>query len=123
MYEILFWLYFINAALLIVHEIDSAYWREWELFKLPGGLTGFLIIHIPLVMVVQYGIILIFQQSTCGIIISLVVSFSGIFAFFIHQYFIKKGHTEFTPVISQFILISIFIISLVQAFFSIYLLL
>lgn len=26
------WLYLLNAAALITHEIDSAYWREWELF-------------------------------------------------------------------------------------------
>jgi hypothetical protein len=43
--DALFWFYFMNAILLIVHEIDSAYWKEWELFKLRGGITGFLIIH------------------------------------------------------------------------------
>jgi len=25
-------LYLANTALLIAHEIDSAYWKEWELF-------------------------------------------------------------------------------------------
>ena len=34
MFELLFWLYLVNAVLLITHEIDSAYWKEWELFKL-----------------------------------------------------------------------------------------
>ena len=29
--------YFVNSVLLIVHEIDSAYWEEWNLFRLPGG--------------------------------------------------------------------------------------
>ncbi|MHA1463081.1 MAG: DUF6713 family protein, partial [Candidatus Heimdallarchaeota archaeon] len=30
----MFWLYMVNAVLLILHEIDSAYWKEWELFKM-----------------------------------------------------------------------------------------
>jgi hypothetical protein len=43
MFELLLWLYLVNAVLLINHEIDSAYWKEWELFKLPGSISGFLI--------------------------------------------------------------------------------
>ncbi len=37
MSDLLFWLYLTNAAILICHEIDSAYWREWELINLPRG--------------------------------------------------------------------------------------
>ena len=37
MYKLLTLIYLINATLLIVHEIDSAYWEEWKLFGLPGG--------------------------------------------------------------------------------------
>ena len=29
MEDTLFWLYLVNAVILIVHEIDSAYWKEW----------------------------------------------------------------------------------------------
>jgi len=122
MFEILFWLYLINATLLIVHEIDSAYWKEWKLFKLPGGVNGFLIIHIPIVMIVLYGLILVYRQLLAGLILSLVLSLSGIFAFCIHRYFIRKGYQEFATWISQVILTSTFIISLVQLALSIYLL-
>jgi hypothetical protein len=45
MFDLLTWIYLVNATLLIVHEIDSAYWKEWELFKLPGGAGGFVILH------------------------------------------------------------------------------
>ena len=38
MEDILFWVYLANAVLLIVHEIGSAYWKEWDLFRLPGGI-------------------------------------------------------------------------------------
>lgn len=39
--DLLLWLYLTNAVLLINHEIDSAYWKEWDLFRFPGGLRVF----------------------------------------------------------------------------------
>jgi hypothetical protein len=39
-------LYLANAVVLITHEIDSASWRESELFNLPGGIRLFPIPHI-----------------------------------------------------------------------------
>jgi len=30
MWQGLLWLYLANAVLLITHEIDSAYWKEWD---------------------------------------------------------------------------------------------
>jgi hypothetical protein len=89
MYDLLFWLYLVNAVLLINHEIDSAYWKEWELFKIPGGITGFLVIHFPLLFLVLYGLILVYKQSDVGLIFSLLLSFGGLFAFGIHMFFIK----------------------------------
>ena len=122
MSDILFWLYLINSVLLINHEIDSAYWKEWILFNLPGGITGFLIIHFFMIFLVLYGLILVFQHLFAGLIFSLILSFSGIFAFTIHIFFIKKGRTEFNVPVSLFILISTMIISFIQAGFTIYLL-
>lgn len=119
--EILFWVYLVNSVLLINHEIDSAYWKEWELFKLPGGITGFLLIHIPLIFFVLYGLVLVFQQSFTGLVFSLVLSFAGIFAFTAHMYFIRKGRDEFKMPISLFILVSTLIVSLIQAVLTIYL--
>ena len=63
MAETLFWIYLINAVLLINHEIDSAYWKEWELFRLPGGITGFLVIHFPLLFLVLHGLVLVYQGA------------------------------------------------------------
>ena len=40
-------LYCINATLLLIHEIESSYEKEWEILALPGGITGFLLLHIP----------------------------------------------------------------------------
>jgi hypothetical protein len=122
MFEILFWLYLVNAVLLINHEIDSAYWKEWELFKLPGGITGFLVIHFPLLFLVLYGLILVYKQSNVGLIFSLLLSFGGLFAFCIHMFFIKKGREEFKIPISIFILVATLIVSIAQGVITILLL-
>ncbi len=122
MFDILFWIYLINSVLLITHEMDSAYWKEWDLFKLPGGISGFLIIHFPIIFLVLYGLILVFQHAFAGLVISLVLSFSGIFAFSIHMFFIRRGRNEFKAPISLFILTATLIVSIIQALITIYLL-
>ena len=119
MQNVLFWLYLVNAVLLINHEIDSAYWHEWKLFKLPGGIAGFLIVHFPFLVGLLYGVVLVREGTFSGFISSLIVSLVGIFAFSIHTYFIKKGHKEFNTAISIFILVSILIISLFQLIITI----
>lgn len=122
MYEVLFWLYLVNSVLLINHEIDSAYWKEWDLFGLRGGITAFLILHLPLLFLVLYGLILVFQKTSTGLIFSLVLSIGGLFAFTIHSAFIKKGRREFKVPVSLFLLTSTLVVSLVQAVITVFLL-
>lgn len=114
--ETLFWIYLINAIILINHEIDSAYWQEWKLIN-PNdekGIAGFLILHFPMLFVILYGLILVERGTFIGLIISLTLSAGGIFAFFFHFHFIRKGRPEFNSVISKSIIISTFIVSVVQ---------
>ncbi len=121
-FEILFWIYLINAILLINHEIDSAYWKEWELFKLPGGIGGFLLLHFPLLFLILYGLVCLERQAFSGLIISLIISAGGIFAFCIHMAFIRKGRHEFDAPISRLILSLTLLVSIVQATVTLYLL-
>lgn len=121
MFDVLFWIYLLNAILLINHEIDSAYWKEWELFKLPGGITSFIILHFPILFIILYGLVLTFNQSFGGLIFSLILSVGGIFAFSIHTYFLKKGRDEFKLPISLFLLRATLVVSIVQAAMTIYL--
>ena len=113
-YTVLLWVYLINLVFVINHETDSAYWHEWKLFKIPGGITFFLIIHFPLWFAALYGLLEVYQRTFTGLVISLIFGAFGIGAFFIHGYFFRKGHEEFKTPISLFILISAFILSLVQ---------
>jgi len=114
MKELLFWLYLINMLLLILHEIDSAYWEEWKLFHLPGGEAGFLLLHIPLLLPVLYGLVLLDRGLFAGMVLSLLLGLAGVFAFSIHTIFIRRGHPEFTTVVSRGILLMTLLISLLQ---------
>ena len=114
MATILFWIYLINATLLITHEIDSAYWEEWKLFGLPGGITTFLLLHLPILFFVLYGLILIYENTLAGLIFSLILAISGIFAFSIHTCFMRRGRDEFKTTISRMILFSTLIVSILQ---------
>jgi type IV secretory pathway VirB2 component (pilin) len=115
--DILIWLYFINATLLMLHEIDSAYWHEWKLFGVPGGMNGFLVFNLIAILLALYGFIEIVKQTTTGFFFSLFMAIVGVFTFGIHMYFLKKGRNEFRVPISITILILILVVSLAQLFF------
>jgi hypothetical protein len=122
MSDLLLWLYLANAVLLINHEIDSAYWKEWDLFRLPGGIAGFLLLHLPLLFFILYGLTLVSNRSPAGLIFSLLLCFGGLFAFSIHTYFLKKGRMEFNQPVSKYILAAILVVSVVQLAVTIYML-
>lgn len=120
MFEALFWIYLVNAVLLINHEIDSAYWKEWELFRLPGGISFFLILHLPMVFLVLYGLVLVHERTATGLIFSSVLSAAGLFAFVIHTWFIRRGHPQFNTAVSRVILVMTLMTSLIQGAVTIY---
>ena len=114
MADAVFWLYSANATLLIVHEIESAYREEWKLFRLPGGISFFLIVHLPLIFLILYGLVQVHQESLAGQILSIVLALAGIFAFSIHTFFNLRGHPEFRTPISLLILIATLGVSAAQ---------
>ncbi len=114
MHDALLWIYFANAVLLIIHEIDSAYWNEWELFRIPGGIAVFLLFHVPLLAAILYGLLLLDRGEQAGLYFSLVLGLGGVFAFSIHTYFIARGRPEFRTPASLAVLISTLVMSTVQ---------
>ena len=119
--DLLFWIYLINAVILINHEIDSAYWQEWKLIN-PNdkdGIKGFLIIHFPLLFFILLGLVLVYDHKFSGMIISLILSACGLFAFLFHFYHLRKGKPEFNTMISKAMIISTFVISIFQIYLTI----
>ena len=107
-------IYLINLALLITHEIDSAFWHEWELFHLPGGIQLFLLINLALIFLFLVGAELVIKREKAGKIFSYLLAIIGILTFFIHLYFILNGNTRFLLPVSILILLSIFFTSIAQ---------
>lgn len=112
--QALFWLYLANATLLILHEMDSTYWKEWELFGIRGGVTVFLLLHIPLLAVVLYGLVLLDRGVFAGLILSLFCAITGIGAFIIHSWFLRRGHPQFNTLFSRGLLVVILLVSMAQ---------
>jgi hypothetical protein len=106
--------YMVNLALLFTHEIDSAYWQEWNLFGLPGGIQLFLILNLILLLITLYGYSGLVNNQWSGFVIAMILSLSGLFAFSIHSYFIVTGHSEFTLPASEILLLFILLVSLIQ---------
>jgi len=112
--DALFWIYLVNLVFLLNHEVESAYWKEWKLFGIPGGITVFLLLHFPVFFVFLLGLILLHQQQFWGLVISGLLAASGIFAFSAHVFFIARGGREFRLPVSIFILCATLVLSTVQ---------
>lgn len=130
MYEILYWLFLLNIVFLIMHEIDSAYWKEWyllkEMLKLPVNnvndnkeIQYFLLLHLPLLLIFLWGFSEFIKNNFPGLIISLILSLLGIYAFVFHMIFIIKGRHGFRTPVSIFILASVLVLSIFQGILTI----
>lgn len=95
--------YIINATLLILHEIESAYEKEWEILKIPGKLTGFLLLHIPILFLIFYGLLEIERLTQIGNVIGIILGIGGIFPFLVHKIFFKRKD-HFQSVISNILI-------------------
>lgn len=107
-------IYVANATLPLLHEIEAAYWREWELFGLPGGLPGFLGFHMVVVPPVLLGLVWVAEEATAGRVMSLLPAAAGVFAFSIHVYYLRRGRPQFDTSHSKTILVAILVASLAQ---------
>ena len=83
-------IYILNATLLLLHEIESAYEKEWEILKLPGEITLFLLLHIPIILVIFYGLIEIEKSSAMGMALGLILGIGGVIPFFVHKIIVPK---------------------------------
>ncbi len=113
--SILSWLYLVNATILITHQIDAAYWHEWDLFGMPGGIQLNLLLNIPLVMLVIFGQKCITQGCPTGLLFSWLLVVGGLIAVSIHSYFLWQGDDAFRLPVSLGLLATTFILSLAQA--------
>ncbi len=124
-HEIVYWLYMTNLILLITHELQGSYVKEWYYFNLPKKYsdktlaTAYIYAHIPIFFILLLGLVKLSNNS--GLIYSVVLSAFMIFHFFIHVSAIKKGKKEFKNRPSIIIFVLSLIVSLIQLPFTLYL--
>ncbi|MBP7462080.1 MAG: hypothetical protein KBA26_12390 [Candidatus Delongbacteria bacterium] len=78
-------LYALNASLLILHEIESAYWKEWEILGMKGGITLFTLLHFPLILMMGWGGRLIDHGLWWGKIMGLITGLGGLCPWLVHR--------------------------------------
>ncbi|HDS1674650.1 TPA: DUF6713 family protein [Stenotrophomonas maltophilia] len=47
--------YLATLVALILHQIDAAFWHEWDMFRVPGGIQGFLVFNLVAVGALLHG--------------------------------------------------------------------
>lgn len=113
-------LYAINVALLFTHEIEGAYWKEWDMFGIPGDIREYLIVHFILLLAALLGFRMLLKRTPGGYVFSAAVAASGIVAFPIHAAFVLTGHDEFGLAISWIILGTLLALSMIQGYMTWY---
>jgi hypothetical protein len=108
-------LYPSNATILLTHQIDAAYWHEWQLFGLPGGIQLFLLLNLPIVLLVLCGVRSIASGHRSGIVISWLLVVSGLFAVGFHGFHLLRGDEGFSLPVSLGLLAATLLLSLAQA--------
>ena len=107
-------LYLANASILLTHQIDAAYWHEWELFGLPGGAPLFVLSNVPMVFLVVWGAHALALGRTAGLVMSWALVVSGLIAFCLHTFFLVRGYAAFDAPVSLGLLGATLIISVAQ---------
>lgn len=108
-------LYLANAVIVITHQIDAAYWHEWRLFNLPGGIGLFLLLNLPIVFSILYGARVVALGLRSGIVISWALVAGGLFAAGFHSFHLLRGDEAFTLPVSIALLATTLFLSVAQA--------
>jgi len=108
-------LYLANGTVLLTHQIDAAYWHEWDLFGLPGGAPLFMLTNLPIVFLVLYGSRALALGRTSGVLLSWALVAAGLLAVGLHSFFLLRGHEEFGVPVSLGLLAATLLLSLAQA--------
>lgn len=92
-------LYTANATILLLHQVDAAYWQEWKLFRLPGGVQLFVALNLPVVYGVLRGARAVSVGARSAPGWSSALAAAGLFAVVFHTAHLSRGDEAFrTPV-------------------------
>ena len=85
----------LTLALIIGHQIDAAYWHEWEMFALPGGIQLFDLINVILFVPLLTAFNAAMQRSARGYRCAQLIGAIGLIIGPIHAGFAVAGFEQF----------------------------
>jgi hypothetical protein len=107
----LHWLFLVNATVLITHQIDAAFWHEWELFLLPGGNQLNLLLNLPIIALVLYAHGRVVANLQTGMFFYKLLAALGFLTCAIHSGFFLLGSAAFVQPVSIALLLATFVLS------------
>ena len=107
-------LFLLNSTVLLTHQIDAAYWHEWNLFHLPGGNQLNLILNLPIIALVLLAFLQVATHSPRQRLCHQFLAGLGLLTVAIHSGFFLAGHPEFQQPMSLLLLAATLILSVVQ---------
>lgn len=108
------WLFLANATVLLTHQIDAAYWHEWELFFIPGGNQVNLLLNLPIIALVMYSHSRVNSNIHTGLAFYKLLAALGFLTVGIHAYFFLRGSESFMQPMSVALLLATFALSVWQ---------
>ncbi len=88
-------LYILTFTLLMGHQIDAAYWHEWDMFLLPGGVQLYDIFNLAVIPLLLLGFQAVVLRRASGYRYSLFAAGLGLLTFCIHAGFLLSGFDQF----------------------------
>jgi hypothetical protein len=107
-------LYVANATVLLTHQMEGAASREWTLFHLPGQLTLYLVLNVPLVAVVLVGARAQVLNQPHARLWARLLAGAGLFAVCFHSAWLLAGDSGFRLPISVALLTATLALSIAQ---------
>lgn len=107
-------LFLLNSTVLLTHQIDAAYWHEWNLFHLPGGNQLNLILNLPIIALLLLAFLQVATHSPRQRLCHQFLAGLGLLTVAIHSGFFLAGHKEFLQPMSLLLLAATLMLSMAQ---------
>lgn len=108
-------LFLANATVLVTHQIDAAYWHEWELFHIPGGNQVNLLLNLPIIALVLFAQAKVARsEGRAALAFYKLMPCLGALTVAIHGLFFALGHAAFAQPVSVGLLAATAVLSCLQ---------
>jgi len=107
-------LYVANLALLTTHQADAAYWHEWDVFGVPGGISFFLAFNLGVVALVAAGLVRVAEGAPSARRAAVLCAALGLVTVALHAVFLWLDRTAFWTPSSIGVLLGVFVLSIAQ---------